>query len=272
MLRPIIGETIEVRLNLAPGPCQVFADPVEMDQVVMNLLLNARDAMPAGGIITIETVEGMLDEAAASALEMAAGPCATLRVADTGQGIDAAVMPHLFDPFFTTKPIGKGAGLGLSTVRQIVRRRGGAVWASSDPGAGSIFHVCLPRVHDRVRDRRYQARSPRLPERGAETVLVVEDEESVRRLLTSSTAHARLPGAGGRRWRTGSCPVSRERGRDSTRAYRRDHAQNGRPRVGRPSPCSTPGPASGVHVRLPRCAVLRYRSPARPSAVSYASR
>lgn len=183
MLRPIIGETIEVRLNLAPGPCQVLADPVEIDQVVMNLLLNARDAMPAGGIIVIETVEGMLDEAAASALEMAAGPCATLRVADTGQGIDAAVMPHLFDPFFTTKPLGKGAGLGLSTVRQIVRRRGGAVWASSDPGAGSIFHVCLPRVYDPggIVDTKPDRRaSPR----GAETVLVVEDEESVRRLLS----------------------------------------------------------------------------------------
>ncbi len=183
MLRPIIGETIEVQLNLAPGPCKVLADPVEIDQVVMNLLLNARDAMPEGGTIAIETVEGVLDDAAASALEMAAGPSVTLRIGDTGQGIDAAVMPHLFNPFFTTKPLGKGAGLGLSTVRQIVCRRGGAVWASSEPGAGAVFHVCLPRVHgpggivDTKPDRRP---SPR----GAETVLVVEDEESVRRLLS----------------------------------------------------------------------------------------
>ncbi|MGA7239692.1 MAG: ATP-binding protein [Bryobacteraceae bacterium] len=183
MLRPIIGETIAVRLNLAPGRCQVLADPIEIDQVVMNLLLNARDAMPGGGTIVIETLEGVLDEAAASVLEMAAGPFTTLRIADTGQGIDAAAMPHLFDPFFTTKPLGKGAGLGLSTVRQIVRRRGGAVWASSEPGAGAIFHVCLPRVYDaggiveNKPDRRSSAR-------GVETILIVEDEENVRRLLS----------------------------------------------------------------------------------------
>jgi CheY-like chemotaxis protein len=183
MLRPIIGETIEVQLNLAPGPCQVLADPVEIDQVVMNLLLNARDAMPAGGTIVIETLEGVLDEAAASGLKMAAGPFATLRIADTGQGIDAAVLPHLFDPFFTTKPLGKGAGLGLSTVRQIVRRRGGAVWASSESGAGAIFHVCLPRVHDP--DEIVDTKPDHGPsQHGAETVLVVEDEESVRRLLS----------------------------------------------------------------------------------------
>ena len=183
MLRPIIGETIEVRVNLAPGPCQVLADPVEMDQVVMNLLLNARDAMPAGGNITIETVEGLLNDVAASALEMTAGPCVTLQIADTGPGIDRKVMPHLFDPFFTTKPMGKGSGLGLSTVRQIVRRRGGAVWASSEPGAGARFHVCLPRLRDACEI--VDAKPDRRPaERGVETVLVVEDEESVRRLLT----------------------------------------------------------------------------------------
>jgi two-component system, cell cycle sensor histidine kinase and response regulator CckA len=183
MLRPIIGETVEVRLNLAPGPCQVLADPVEMDQVVMNLLLNARDAMPAGGTITIKTLDGLLDDVAASVLEMAAGPCVTLQIADTGAGIDREVMPYLFDPFFTTKPMGKGTGIGLSTVRQIVHRRGGAVWASSEPGAGAIFHVCLPRVCDVCEN--VDNKSDRRPAgRGAETVLVVEDEESVRRLLT----------------------------------------------------------------------------------------
>ena len=149
--------------------------------------MRATPCLP-GEVITIETVEGVLDDAAASALEMAAGPCATLRIADTGQGIDAAVMPHLFDPFFTTKPLGKGAGLGLSTVRQIVRRRGGAVWASSEPGAGAIFHVCLPRVYASRAESSIPSPIAAPPQRGVETVLVVEDEESVRRLLSAGAA------------------------------------------------------------------------------------
>jgi two-component system, cell cycle sensor histidine kinase and response regulator CckA len=183
MLRPIIGERVEVRLNLAAGRRQVLADPIEMDQVVMNLLLNARDAMPGGGRITVETMDGVLDDAEASTLEMAAGACVKLRISDTGQGIDPAVMPHLFDPFFTTKPAGKGAGLGLNTVRQLVRRRGGAVWATSEPGEGAAFHVCLPAVRDAC-ETTDETRDGQPPKRGSETVLVVEDEEGVRRLLT----------------------------------------------------------------------------------------
>jgi nitrogen-specific signal transduction histidine kinase/CheY-like chemotaxis protein len=183
MLRPIIGETIEVRVNLASGLGKVLADPIAMDQVVMNLLLNARDAMPAGGTISIVTEDGELDAGMATALQMTAGPCVTLRIADTGQGIDEATMVRLFDPFFTTKPMGKGSGLGLSTVRQIVRRCGGAVWATSEFGLGATFHVCLPRMSDipvapdAKPDRRPSAC-------GNEIVLVVEDEEGVRRLLT----------------------------------------------------------------------------------------
>jgi nitrogen-specific signal transduction histidine kinase/ActR/RegA family two-component response regulator len=183
MLRPVIGETIEVKLKLDPSLGKVLADPVELDQLVMNLLLNARDAMPGGGSITVETENSELDPATASSIEMEPGACVMVRFADTGQGIDPEAMQRLFEPFFTTKPLGKGAGLGLSTVRQIVRRRGGAVWAASSPGAGAVFHVCLPRV----------CAMPELGEpvaavassvQGSESVLVVEDENSVRRLLT----------------------------------------------------------------------------------------
>jgi two-component system, cell cycle sensor histidine kinase and response regulator CckA len=183
MLRPLIGETVEVRLKLDPSLGKVLADPVEMDQVVMNLLVNARDAMPSGGAITIETEDCDLDSTAAESLEMAAGPCVMVRFADTGQGIDADTMQHLFEPFFTTKPMGKGAGLGLSTVRQIIRRCGGAVWATSSPGAGAVFHVCLPRVGAASDHAEPAAVLPTVA-RGSEIVLVVEDEDSVRRLLT----------------------------------------------------------------------------------------
>ena len=183
MLRPIIGETIQVKLDLDPSLGRVLADPVEMDQVVMNLLLNARDAMPSGGAITIQTEEGELDTSRAQALEMATGPCVTVRFSDTGQGIEAGAMEHLFEPFFTTKPMGKGAGLGLSTVRQIVRRCGGAVWASSTLGAGAVFHVCLPRIPAVAELGEAIAPTP-AAERGNEIILVVEDEDSVRRLLT----------------------------------------------------------------------------------------
>ncbi len=183
MLRPIIGETVEVRMQLAPGLGNVLADAVQMDQVVMNLLLNARDAMPGGGTISIESHESELDDAAAASLEMAAGPCVMLSFADTGCGIDNDTMLRLFEPFFTTKPMGRGAGLGLSTVRQIARRWGGAVWATSVPGAGATFHICLPRIREGEEIREVKAELPDAT-RGSEIVLIVEDEEAVRRLLT----------------------------------------------------------------------------------------
>jgi CheY-like chemotaxis protein len=182
MLRPLIGEAIQVQLRLAPVLAKVLADPVQLDQVLMNLLLNARDAMPNGGTILIATREEELDAQQAAALEMKAGPCITLTITDTGEGIDEDAMLRLFDPFFSTKPRGKGAGLGLSTVREIVRRYGGAVWAASVRGAGATFSVCLPKLCEAPEIR--ETNPARLPASGgSEAVLVVEDEESVRRLL-----------------------------------------------------------------------------------------
>lgn len=183
MLRPIIGETIDVRLRLDPEVGKVQADPVELDQVVMNLLLNARDAMPNGGTISIESQRVELDAAAAGPFEMNPGPCAMVRFADTGAGIAPEVMGRLFEPFFTTKEMGKGAGLGLHTVRKIVKGCGGAVWATSRPGSGAVFHICLPLMRA-ASDSRDSAPAPAAAPRGSEIVLVVEDEESVRRLLT----------------------------------------------------------------------------------------
>ena len=194
MLRPIIGETIVVTLRLDSEVGKVLADPVQLDQVIMNLLLNARDAMPRGGSIFIATERGELDAPTAAALNMPAGSCVTLRFADTGDGIAPENMARLFEPFFTTKEMGKGAGLGLHTVRQIVRNCGGAVWATSEPGQGAVFHVCLPMLRPVTQSGptlRASADAGDAPgfsgaatQGSAEIVLVVEDEESVRRLLT----------------------------------------------------------------------------------------
>lgn len=189
MLRPIIGETIAVKLHLDPAVGKVLADPVELDQVIMNLLLNARDAMPQGGSIDIETERTELDAATALALKMSPGPCVSVRVADTGDGIAPENMGRLFEPFFTTKEMGKGAGLGLHTVRQIVQSCAGSVWATSEAGQGAVFHVCLPLQCPPVLRGPADGGEPTAllgnsPRGSAEIVLVVEDEESVRRLLT----------------------------------------------------------------------------------------
>ncbi len=183
MLRPIIGESIHLQLRLAPGLGVVVADPVQMDQVVMNLLLNARDAMPGGGTITVETRDDDVDASRAATLGMAAGRCVMLSIRDTGAGIDPGVLPLLFEPFFTTKPKGQGSGLGLSIVREIVRSCGGAVWAASGPVTGATFQICLPCLEKpKVMREINPAEHP--DTRGDEVVLLVEDEEGVRRLLT----------------------------------------------------------------------------------------
>jgi two-component system, cell cycle sensor histidine kinase and response regulator CckA len=181
MLRPIIGENVEWQAAMAPDLRKVVVDPGQMEQVVMNLILNARDAMPTGGRISIETANSYLDENAARQHEMAPGECVLISIADSGHGIDAESMQHIFEPFFTTKAKGKGTGLGLSTVFSIVREAGGDIWVESPPGAGAMFTICLhagkqtPEVSD-------AAPAPRTA-RGSETILLVEDEDGVRKLL-----------------------------------------------------------------------------------------
>jgi two-component system cell cycle sensor histidine kinase/response regulator CckA len=187
LIRPLIGEHIEIELALAPNVAYILADPVQIQQVVMNLILNARDAMPQGGAIRVETSDCDLNSETARAHSIHPGQYVTLSVSDSGHGIDSDSMKRIFEPFFTTKEKGKGTGLGLSTVREIVGGNRGAVWVSSIIGAGSTFTVCLPRI------RLAAAPSEKSGESGAsiapvqkcaETVLLVEDEESVRRLLS----------------------------------------------------------------------------------------
>jgi two-component system, cell cycle sensor histidine kinase and response regulator CckA len=182
MLRHIIGENIELRTECSPDLGMVAADPGQIEQVIVNLILNARDAMPAGGSIEIMTRPA--DDAEAETVErhgVRTGPCVFLIVSDTGHGIAPEAMDHVFKPFFTTKERGSGTGLGLSTVHNIVRQSGGAVWVTSTPGKGATFTVCLPRAEAAIGPA--PAPGAAKSYTGDETILLVEDDASVRQLL-----------------------------------------------------------------------------------------
>ena len=184
MLRRLIGESIDLSLNLEPGAGRVRADPGQIEQVLMNLVINARDAMPSGGSIEVSTHLVTLTKPGAGRLQsLRAGRYALLEVRDTGKGMDPATAARLFEPFFTTKPEGQGTGLGLSTVLAIVTRAGGAIDIASQPGRGATVRVFLPRVDQPLS---VEPESSQASTRGAETILVVEDEENVRRLVTET--------------------------------------------------------------------------------------
>jgi nitrogen-specific signal transduction histidine kinase len=182
MLSRLLGEDVRVSRELAGDLGRVKADPGQIEQVLVNLALNARDAMPKGGALRIETRNVDLDEGYVAAHPAGTpGPYVMLAVTDDGCGMDAATLSRIFEPFFTTKPAGKGTGLGLATVYGIVKQSGGFVWVYSDPGHGSTFRIYLPRVQDPATARRESGTPRRRPPRGTETVLLVEDDEAVRR-------------------------------------------------------------------------------------------
>jgi signal transduction histidine kinase/ActR/RegA family two-component response regulator len=183
LLRRVIGEHITLIVTLAPGESRVTADRGEIEQVVMNLVVNARDAMPQGGDLRLTTAH--VDVGAAESRNLAhvaPGPYVSLEVQDTGLGIDEETQERLFEPFFTTKEASKGTGLGLSTVQAIVRANGGVVTVHSRPGEGSTFRILLPRAAQPVTAPVTRRGRPALP-RGTETVLLVEDETGVRELV-----------------------------------------------------------------------------------------
>ena len=185
MLPRLIGEDIE--LVFAPGLDlgKVKADPVQFEQIIMNLAANARDAMPAGGMLTIKTASVRVDEFHVRQESIIpVGDYVLLTVTDSGQGIHAQHIAHIFEPFYTTKDVDKGTGLGLATVYDIVKHNGGFICVGSEPGVGTTFKIYLPRVYSRVSEIRtseIRLGKPFEPSpRGCETVLLVEDETFVR--------------------------------------------------------------------------------------------
>ncbi len=182
MLPRLIGEHIEYSFSPGAGLASIKADPSQIEQVILNLAVNARDAMPNGGSLAVRTQNIDVNETeAASRPPMQPGDYVLLSVTDTGQGMDDATKIHIFEPFFTTKEVGKGTGLGLATVYGVVKQSGGFIWLISSPGNGTTFEIYLPQASEvAAKPEGAENRSP-VP-RGTETILVVEDEEGVRDL------------------------------------------------------------------------------------------
>jgi len=200
MLRRLIGEDIEILTVPGLDLGTVKADPGQIEQVIMNLAVNARDAMPGGGKLTLETENTELDEAyAREHPPLQPGRYVMLAVSDTGIGMTADTQAHIFEPFFTTKEVGKGTGLGLSTVYGIVKQSEGYIWVYSEPDQGTTFKIYFPRIDQAAEGVGGAEKKPAGMERGTETILLVEDEEQLRQLIATvleEYGYKVLPAAG----------------------------------------------------------------------------
>jgi signal transduction histidine kinase/CheY-like chemotaxis protein len=192
LLQRVIGEHIMIRLELAEGEMCVLADATQLEQVILNLGVNARDAMASGGVLRITTKVEVMDEEhpADDDHALAPGEYVQLCVIDTGMGMNRETQSHIFEPFFTTKEVGKGTGLGLATVYGIVKQSGGGISVKSEPGKGSMFCIFLPRVREPVEPDKAPAAQVNQEQQRGETVLVLEDEEVVRDLLCAVLSDA----------------------------------------------------------------------------------
>jgi PAS domain S-box-containing protein len=181
MLKPLIGERVTLVTRLSPDVAFVRADPGQLDQIIVNLAVNARDAMPDGGVITVETANAHFDEAyAVEHFDVQPGSYAMLSVTDTGGGMDRETRQHIFEPFFTTKAQGKGTGLGLATIYGVVRQSGGHIWLYSEPGHGTTFKIYFPQTEAEL-DSTAPGRAA--GPGGTGTILLVEDEDAVREFI-----------------------------------------------------------------------------------------
>jgi hypothetical protein len=246
MLRRLIGEHIDLVSHLAPDLGRVKVDPGQIGQVLLNLAVNARDAMSDGGRLTVETSNVELSaDYARTHPGMAAGHYVLLAVSDTGCGMTTAIRERIFDPFFTTKETGKGTGLGLSTVYGIVKQSGGGVGVYSEPGTGTAFKVYLPRIGAPVeRAERVPEPLPAVGARRGGTLLLVEDDTALRSFTRDLLVHEGY----------------RVAPRNPASAHGRGDAADERPRPGTP-PGGQPARAQdGLHVRLPS---QRHRPPRR---------
>ena len=185
MMGRIIGEDIRLELRTRPDVANIKVDPTQFDQVLLNLVVNARDAMPYGGRLTIETGSVLLDEEYARHHQgVSPGPFVMIGITDTGEGMSPEVQERIFDPFFTTKGLGLGTGLGLATVYGIVKQHGGHIFVYSEIGIGSTFKIYLPEVQEEESPKSRRSRTAL--QQGTETVLVVDDEAAIRRLVFDS--------------------------------------------------------------------------------------
>jgi two-component system cell cycle sensor histidine kinase/response regulator CckA len=186
MLQPVIGEEIELVTSLAGNLGRVKADPGQIERTILNLAVNARDSMPSGGRLLIETANARLDEAyARHHTEVTPGPHVMLSVSDTGVGMTSEIKERIFEPFFTTKEKGKGTGLGLSVVYGIVKQSGGHIWVYSEPDIGTTFKIYLPRVDEEAEKMSSGGDRESIPQ-GRETILVAEDDENVRHFMVGT--------------------------------------------------------------------------------------
>jgi two-component system, cell cycle sensor histidine kinase and response regulator CckA len=182
LLRRTIGEHVELRSDLVESACHVLIDPGQLEQILVNLAVNARDAMPDGGLLRIDTANVEIEqESAAARPELVPGPYVRLRASDTGVGMSSDVLVRVFDPFFTTKPPGQGTGLGLATVYGIVQQAGGRAQIYSEPGVGTTFTALFPATEQAP--VRSEPRPAPIETRGEETVLLVEDEDALRQVV-----------------------------------------------------------------------------------------
>jgi PAS domain S-box-containing protein len=188
MLQRMMREDIELRLTLRAEPARISADPGQIEQVVMNLAVNARDAMPQGGALSIATASREVAGETETAPRLAPGSYVVLTVTDTGTGLTEEARSHLFEPFFTTKPRGKGTGLGLAAVYGIIKQSGGEIWVDSEPGKGARFEAYFPRATKTPQSKSAASAASRGRRRGNETILLVEDETEVRKLARGMLA------------------------------------------------------------------------------------